>query len=179
MFLSSAPVPSTGRDNSRGESHGARHVATRAAKHHGRVPDHHRHRVVAARHDLAVVHEEQVRDLPQAAQRVVIAVCEGLVGQVARRHDERQAALGQQEVVERCVGQEHAEQRAARRDVLRDRCAGLPPGEHDGPLHGLEQREDFPIERDEGGRCRSVTHHDGERLLVPVLARAQPPHRLR
>ena len=65
--------------------------------------------VVAADVYLAVVCEEAVDHRPQPRCGVAVVVRDRLVAAVAARHHERTADTCQQQVVQRRVGQEHAE----------------------------------------------------------------------
>jgi hypothetical protein len=55
------------------------------------------------------VNEEGIGDSSQALQRLVVSVGDRLVGDVAARHDERRARVGEQQVVQGRVRQHHAE----------------------------------------------------------------------
>ena len=101
VFLSSAPQPSVGRGTGSGKRDRSRHVAARPAQYQGRAGEDARHRVVAGRRDVAVVHEEEVGESAQPRERLLVAVRERFVGEVARRHHERDAGRLEQQVVQR------------------------------------------------------------------------------
>ena len=82
--------------------------------------------VVGARLDRPVVEQEQVRDVRQPLAGVLVAVRDRLVGDVAAGQHERRAGVGQQQVMERRVGQHHAELRRPRRGGGRHAGAGAP-----------------------------------------------------
>jgi hypothetical protein len=84
--------------------------------------------------------EDVVGDAREALARVVVAVGDRLVGDVAARHHERRRGVGRQQVVQRRVGQHHAELGAARGDRRRDGRVGAPRREHDRALAAREQR---------------------------------------
>ena len=94
----------------------------------------------------------------QPLERVVVVVGDRLVGDVAARHHERRAGVGEQQVVQRRVGQHHAEL-AARRARPPAATARVRPArrEHDRPLAA---RRAAPlvgvVELDERARGREV-----------------------
>ena len=114
------------REQIAARGHGQRqrvgHEAARAP-HQQRPPIGHgpQHRVVRARVDRAVVEEHEVGDRSQPLERVGVLVGDRLVGDVAARHHERLADVGEQQVVQRRVRQQHAEVGRARRDRRRHR----------------------------------------------------------
>ena len=116
------------------------HVPARAAQQQRAPADRAHDRVVGARADRAVVHEDVVGDARQALDRVVVAVGDRLVGDVAAGHHQRRRGVGRQQVVQRRVGQHHAELGAARRHRLRHGRVGAPGGEDDGALAPAQQR---------------------------------------
>ena len=133
------------------------------------------HRVVGARLDRAVVDEEARRRCPPAARSASSSrERDRLVGDVAARHHERHAGVGEQQVVQRRVRQHHAElaQRPARprRATARARRAR---GDHDRPVARGQPRRGGRVERDERARRVEVGRHQRERLVLAVLARAQ------
>ena len=83
------------------------------------------------------------------------------------------AAIGEQQVLQRRVGQHHAELGAARRDRRRDRGVRSARRDHDRPLAPGEQRLLGRPEVDERPRRRDVRGHQRERAVLAVLARAQ------
>ena len=121
VFLSSAPHASTGASNAR------RHADAPAARSRARgearrrAVDDARDRIVAARLDVAVVHEEQVGDRRQALQRLVVAIRERLLGEIAGRHHQRPPRLPHQQVMERRVRQQQADERVVGRHLGRQR----------------------------------------------------------
>ena len=76
-------------------------------------------------------------------------------------------------MVQRRVRQHHPELTAARRHRTRDRGAGAPWQQHDGPPPAGEQRRGRLIDRAEPGRRLDVGHHERERLVLAVLALPQ------
>ena len=90
------------------------------------------HGVVRARVDRAVVEEHEVGDPGQPLERVGVLVRDRLVGDVAARHHERLAGVGEQQVVQRRVRQQHAEVgRCAARPTAATAASGRPRREHD------------------------------------------------
>src|SRR5215212_8441316 len=78
------------------------------------------HSVVAAHVDLPVVDQEVVGDLAQLVQRFLVPICDGLVRVVAAGHDERDARVAQEEVVQRRVREHYAQSALARGDLFGD-----------------------------------------------------------
>ena len=66
------------------------------------------HRVIHPREDFPVVQQEDVGNPVQAPARLFIADRDWLVAEVATGHDERNSCSLEQELVERCVWQHHA-----------------------------------------------------------------------
>jgi hypothetical protein len=118
--------------------------------------------------------DEQVGHTAQAKQRVVVVDDDRLLRQVARRHHERNAGGAQQEIVERRVGHHHADERIARRHQARQRRVGAPGRQDDRALRRHEQRLLRRVEIRQGGGVLHRPDHDGEWLLVTLLAVAQP-----
>ena len=87
-------------------------------------------------------------------------------------------ASASQQVVQRRVGEHHAQLRRARRDSGGDRRAGAPRREHDRPLGRAQQS---PLPRAEQHQRRPQPgggHHQRERLVLAMLARrSRPPRR--
>ena len=136
------------------------------------------HRVVGAGLDRAVVAEHEVGDRPEPLERVVVAVGDRLVGNVAAGHHQRLADVAQQQVVERAVRQHHAELGRARRDCPRDAGAPTARRDHDRPVAPTQQRRLDRPEHDQLAGGPHVGRHQRERLLLAVLARPQPRDRL-
>ena len=133
-------------------------------------------RVLAAAVDRAVVGEEGVGDPAQPLAGLVVVERDRLVGAVAARHHERPAEVVAEQVVERGVGEHHAEPRDPGRDRLGDarvrRGAERARSAAARARAALAPRRRPP--RAHPGR-RVITR---ERLLLAVLARAQPRDRL-
>ena len=119
-----------------------------------------------------------VGDARQALARVVVAVGDRLVGDVAARHHERRRGVVREQVVQRRVGQHHAELAVARGDRRRHGRVGAPRREHDRPLAPGQQLRLGVAQLDERPRRRDVAHHERERPVLAVLARAQSRDRL-
>ena len=169
-----APARSAGTSAS-----GAGHVAARAPQRQGpplpgRAAHDAHHRVVGAGLDLAVVGQKEVGDRRQPLERVIVAERDRLVGHVAARHHERAGGeIGQQQVVQRRVGEHQPELGRARSDGGSHRRARDSRRQHDRALDGLEQPPLLGPERDERARGVRVGDHQRERLVLAVLATAQ------
>ena len=113
MFFSSPPTARTGGISSPSNTgtgtypRERRSCRTRpaACAHHG---------VVAAPQDVAIVNQEEIRQMPcEPVDRFLIVDGDGLLAEVAAGHDQRhEAAVRKQEMMERRVGQKHAATRA-------------------------------------------------------------------
>ncbi len=132
-------------------------------------------RIVHRPRDRPVVHEEQVGDTGQTVQRLGPVDADWLVGAVAAGRDHREAGLGQQEVVQRRIGQHGPDARVARRSRL-SQISGALADENDRTFAGGQQgrlrlrhlcRFTDRIERPE---------HHCKRLLLAVLSVAQALH---
>src|SRR5829696_4117254 len=86
-----------------GESQRRRRVAARAPEWIGSPRGYLKHAVVAARVDGAVVHEKVVRYVAELLERLLVPVRDRLVGVVAAGHDEGDARVAKQQVVQRRV----------------------------------------------------------------------------
>ncbi len=168
VLFSSAPHASSGRCAA-AQLDARRHQSARAAQHERPA----QHRVVGARLDRAVVDEEAVGDRGQALQRLGVVEGDRLVGDVAAGHHERHAGVREQQVVQRRRRQHHAEVGLARRDGGRDRGARAPARDHDRALAPAQQPLLLRPEQDQRACGVEVGRHQGERLVLPVLARAQ------
>ena len=111
----------------------------------------------------------------EALARVVVAVGDRLVGDVAARQHERLAASASEQVVQRRVGQHHAE--LARRAARPPRRRGAPARRGASTIGRARPRRAAPrpsvVELDELARRGDVGRHQRERLVLAVLARAQ------
>jgi hypothetical protein len=156
------------------ERHRPGHEPACATQHGRAAGDHPRHGVVAAVLDLAVVGQKEIGDAGQALAGLVVPGRHRLLGQVAGGHDEGSAGLREEQVVERGVGEDQADEGVAGGDGGSE-AASLPsPHEHDRALHGEEKPPLVFVERGETLGRGEVFDHDRERLLVPPLALAQP-----
>jgi hypothetical protein len=117
-----------------GQRHRGGDVPAGAAQKQRAASGHPDHGVVRARLDRPVVDEEEVGDAGQSREGVLVAEGDGLVGDVAARHHERQPRVGQQQVVQRRVGQHQPQLGHARRDGRRHRLAAPAKRQHDRPL---------------------------------------------
>ena len=100
-----------------------------------------------------------------------------LVGHVAAGHDERHADVGQQQVVQRRVGEHHAELARARRDATARRGASARRG---AMTIGRARRGERAVVRcaSSTSASRSASRdHQRERPVLAVLAGPQPRDR--
>ena len=109
----------------------------------------------------------------QPRDGILVLVRDRLVGDVAARHHQRLADVGEQQVVQRAVREHHAQLRRPRRDRGGHPGAGPARGEHDRPVAAAQQRRLDAVELDQLARGVEVGGHQRERLLLAVLARAQ------
>ena len=152
-----------------------RRVAARPPQRQFLSVDDPRHRIVAADVDRPIVSQKQIGDAGQPGDGVVILVGDRLVGTVAAGHDERDVAqLSQQQMMQRRVRQHHAEVRVAGGDRFGDAGIGPLAEQHDRPAAASTTAALF-VGRTSTERlgCGGVGDHDGERLLVAVLAPPQ------
>ena len=106
--------------------------------------------------------------------RVVVAIGDRLVASVAARHHQRAAGVREQQVVQRRVGQHHAELGDAGRDGRRDARAG-PARARARSARATERSSASSAASSTTSAVRrgDVGHHQRERLVLAVLARAQ------
>ena len=158
------------------------------------------HRVVVAGADGAVVAQERVGHGEQLLVGILVVDDDGLVVDVARGHHQHRdgrrcagscgfalgAALGttarfrevvQQQMLEGRVGQHDAEFGEGVGQAGSKNSIGALAQQHDGALRGREDAllrfARFAI----GTHGFHIGHHDGERLALAALARAQQRHR--
>ena len=84
--------------------------------------------------------QEVVGDLPDLLEGLLVPVGDGLVGVVAAGHDERDARIGHQQVVQRGVGEHDAQGALARGHCLGDPAIIPALEEHYGPRRRGEER---------------------------------------
>jgi hypothetical protein len=156
-----------------GEAERLGRVAARAAQQRFPAPQRPHHRVVGPDVDRPVVGEEGVRDARQPGQRVVVGVGDRLVRHVAAGQDDGAADLGQQQVMQRGVGEHDPQLAVARRDRLGDRGAGPARQQHHRPPGSGQQRLARLVHLAQLPRGRQAGDHQRERLVLPVLARPQ------
>ena len=78
-------------------------------------------RVVDVSDDRAIVDEKQIGDATQPVERLALVDADRLVGEIAARRHDGPADVPHQQMMERRVGQHHAEVRVARRHRRRNR----------------------------------------------------------
>ena len=144
-------------------------------------------RIIDRADNRPVVRQEHVGDGTQALQRVGRADRHGLLGEIAARADDRPAGGFQEQMVQRRVGQHHAQVRVARRHVLGNGDRGRAGG---GSMRRPSpQQQDRRLVRSQrlGLLLRDLAippdflqrpEHDGQRFVGPPLAPAQQGHRL-
>ena len=137
-------------------------------------------RIVGARLDGAVVDEKAVGDALETAPGIQVAEGDRLVRDVAtREHERRNAELGQvgeQQVVQRRVGQHQSQLRHTGRHRRRHRCAPPARSQDDRPRARGEQRALHLAELHQGGGRLLVTGHEREGPVLAPLPRAQFAH---
>ena len=182
VLFSSAPQASTRPRRGDRQRERVGHVAARAAQH--QRPAARRRRAAPSRRCACGSggrgRGTSVGDRGQPLERVVVAVGDRLVGDVAARHHERHADVGEQQVVQRRVRQHHAEVAAER-----GATDGAPPARVRrrrgastiGRVAPGEQRRLLVRQRDQRARRLAGRRHQRERLVLAVLARAQRGHR--
>ena len=121
------------------QADGPGHVPARPAEDRGPARDHARDRVVAAVLDLAVVGQEEVGDAAEPGERLAVLHRHRLVRQVPRGHHQRPPRGLEQQVVERRVGEDQADERIAGRDLGGEAGGGPSPHEDDRALDRGEQ----------------------------------------
>ena len=101
-----------------------------------------------------------------------------LVGDVGAGHHQRLAHVGQQQVVQRRVGQHHAEVRRAGRDRSGHRARPAGGGRSRSAARGSASSSSSASESSTSARAASIRRHQRERLVLAVLARPQGGHGL-
>ena len=155
------------------------------------------HAIVAARQNRPVVSDETVGDAAQTPYRLFIADDQRFAAGVGAGHDQQQrlrllqprrahrpfGRFVKQQIVQRRVGQHHAEVRQAGGDVgegfyvrshprpLSRRARGAQ--QHDGSLRRFQQLPFVFAGFDPACQRRDVGRHDRERLGVALLALAE------
>ena len=161
------------------EVHRQRRVATRPAHHQLAAQHHPNDRIVHVTDDRPIVHEEQIGDAAEPRDDLGFVDHHRLVGEVAAGADQRAADVRHQQVMQRRIRQHQAEQRASGGDVGGHRALTLestPVEQDDGRFRRGEQARLRWREHAEGCRRRQVRAHDGERLLLAMLPRAESGH---
>ena len=173
VLFSSAPAATSGRSSVTGSGSARGRVAARAAQREPRADD----GVLAAAVDRPVVCEEHVGDSAEPLPRLLVVEGDRLVGAVAARHDERNADVGAEQVVQRRV-REHQPRATASRARPRAAIAepSPPAHEHDRARRRAEQLALLAASRS-ASAAGSAAHH-GERLLLAVLALTQASDRV-
>jgi hypothetical protein len=120
--------------------------------------------------DRAIVGEEEIGDRRQPLECLIVAVDDRLIGDVAARHHQRPAAPGEQQLVERRVGEDHAELPKPRCHPGGQRGRGSAGGEDDGALVGRQKSLLDGAEIYQRPRRRDRRDHHRERLVLAVLA---------
>ena len=109
----------------------------------------------------------------QGDEGFIVVGLDGLVMQIARGHDQRSAECGEQQMLQRRIGQHGAELGKPVGQARRDARTGFFLQQHDGALHAGEQAFfRFAGQAFLAQRLKRRVHH-GERLRRAALARAQ------
>ena len=173
VLFSSAPVATIGRGAATG-SGSAPGTKPRERRTGNSAPD---DGVLAAAVDRPVVGEEGVGDAGQALACLVVVEGDRLVRAVAARHHERPPAVGEQQVVERRVREHQPEPRGAGRDGRR-RAPRPRVGARARSAARASAAASQLLARPGSASGSGVGGHDRERLVLAVLARAEPRDRL-
>ncbi len=121
--------------------------------------------------DIAVVHQERIREPGQTRKRLVVNCGDGFLGIITAGHDERRAGKVrlQEQVVERGIGEHQAQiLDAGRYEGRNGRFVSLPQ-QHDGPLTARQQRAFLLTHVAERGNRVQVEGHQGKGLVHPSL----------
>ena len=122
--------------------------------------------------------EEQVGDRAEPLQRIIVAVGDRLVGDVAAGHHQRHTGVDCEQMVQRRVGQHHAQLADQGGDAVGDAGSRTPAGQDDRPIPRAQQFR-LPVSQlDQLGGGGEVLDHQRERPVLAVLARAQRRDRL-
>ena len=141
VLLSSAPHASSGRvATGSGSESGTNPRERRSSSEAPALGHRAQHRVVRPRVDRAVVEQHDVGDRVEPLERVVVLVRDRLVGDVAARHHERLAGVGEQQVVQRRVREQHAEVGRAGATDVGTGASARARREHDRAVAAGEQR---------------------------------------
>ncbi len=126
-------VPAHGEQNGQlaARENRPRGQAARPAQDLRAAVDHGRHAVVHVTSDRAVVDEKALGDRAEPLDGLSFVGADGLLRQVAARGDEWEIDAAQQQVMQRRVGQHHAQIGVARRHVGVNRCVLTPRQQHD------------------------------------------------
>src|SRR5215510_6725542 len=159
-----------------GEGDRQGHVAPRTAQEKGDSVDAPRYRVVAADLDRAIVSQKEIRNAAQPVHGVAIFEGDRLVAPIPTRHDQREVDSSEEQMLERRVGQHHAEMTQSRSHLIGHALTcpqGTPWQKHDGARGRLEQSR-LRIRDDAESACRlEAAHHHGQRLRIARLATSQ------
>ncbi len=92
------------------------------------------HAVVDGPGDGPVVHQEGVGDAVQPYRRIIIVGAQRFPGGIAGRHDQGRHARhgGEQQVVDRCIREHHADEIRPRRHLRAEAGSGTQRGADDG-----------------------------------------------
>ena len=116
-----------------------RHVAPGAPDHLGLPVQHCRHRVVAAVVDLAVVHQEVIGDPFQLHHGLVVVDDQRVVADVGAGGDQDLQAVFEEQVVQRRIGQHHAQGADSRGDLRWQVILPFPVQDHDRVGRSLQE----------------------------------------
>ena len=116
--------------------------------------------------------EEAVGDRGEPLGRVVVPICDRLVAGVAARQHQRAAGIGQQQVVQRRVGEHHAELGDPGRDGRGDARSRPARREHDRP-RGPHSSSSSAAPSSTSRRAARRRGHQRERLVLARFARPQ------
>jgi hypothetical protein len=164
-----------------GKCNGQRRIAARPPENHLPAEQDTDNRIVHVTDDRAVVYKKQIGDTLETGQGLMLVRADRFVAEITAGGNERHAGIPEQDVVQRAVRKQDAERWIAGGDIIAD-CRFLTisvTGYQDDRCFRCPQQPFF--ERGypaEPAGVIQVRDHDGERLLFPVLAFAEPTYGL-
>ena len=151
------------------ELHRVRGIAPRPPDRLGRPAADAGDAVVVPRVDLPVVDEEIIGKAPEPPPRLLVVFRDRLFGEVAARHDEGLAEVGQQEVVERRIGKHDAQIPVSGGHEGRDGRAVLARKQHDGRFRAAKESRFRVIGDAVAPHLFHVPHHHRKGLVGSSL----------
>jgi len=169
-----APYSEHGRSIQR-QWDGQRDVSSGATNELRRFVDDSGHGVIAALQNLAIVHQECVRDIAETGPRFLVVDGNGLFAKVRGGHDKSlDAGIGEKQMLERSIREVDTQPGDSRRNGRCDAIGRSGLREDDGTCRSLQQGF-FSGGQLTERLCRGkITDHHGERLAIAMLPLSQP-----